>query len=273
MKLCIHTIFVLRENILFMEEWINYHISIGVDKIILYDNSLSIGRDGSTPTTNKYNINFNNLTAHISDLETEVILSDILDKYHREVEYIAWSPKDADGNIIYGQNESIKHYLTNYADKTDWTAFIDMDEFLYSKVPIKAIIDKYENLGYGDLLLLQKKFKDRFEDIKLPVTEILACIEGIDTRHWAPKHIIKTEDFDFNRSSFWNIHQLPIINSKTIVMNTDELRFNHYNVNKWQLEWMKGFYNTDVNFTFNAKCDELQKLYCGKKQTERNYKF
>ncbi|NLR62652.1 glycosyltransferase family 92 protein [Chitinophaga polysaccharea] len=265
MTLGIHTIFVLRENILFLEEWINYHISIGVDKIILYDNSLSIGWEGSTQTTNKYNVNFGNLTAHFSDRVVQKMLSGILNKYHSEVEYVEWSPKDVDGNIFYAQNEGIEHYLTHYSDKIDWTAFIDMDEFLFSKVAIKEIVDKYQTMGNGDLLLLQKKFKDRFEDAKLPVTEILDCIEGIDTRHWAPKHIIKNKDFDFNTLAFWNVHRLPVINSNTIVMDPAELRFNHYNVNKWQLEWMKLFYNTSEDFKFNARCDELQKLYFGKK--------
>ena len=39
MKIAIHTVFILKENILFIEEWIYYHILLGFNKFYLYDNS------------------------------------------------------------------------------------------------------------------------------------------------------------------------------------------------------------------------------------------
>lgn len=53
-KLAIHTIFILKENLPFLREWIAYHINLGFDKIYLYDNTGSIGADGSDKTKNKY---------------------------------------------------------------------------------------------------------------------------------------------------------------------------------------------------------------------------
>lgn len=47
MKLSIQTVFNLRENILFIEEWISYHMLIGFDHFYLYNNSKATGTDGS----------------------------------------------------------------------------------------------------------------------------------------------------------------------------------------------------------------------------------
>ena len=38
-KIGMHTVFVAKENILFLEEWIKYHKDLGVDYFFLYDNS------------------------------------------------------------------------------------------------------------------------------------------------------------------------------------------------------------------------------------------
>ena len=39
MQIAIHSVFILKENILFLEEWIKYHILLGFNKFYLYDNS------------------------------------------------------------------------------------------------------------------------------------------------------------------------------------------------------------------------------------------
>ena len=43
MVLAIHTVYLPREHILFLEEWIVYHIWQGVDRFYLYNNTGSIG--------------------------------------------------------------------------------------------------------------------------------------------------------------------------------------------------------------------------------------
>lgn len=260
MTCCIHTIFVLRENILFLNEWIQYHLSIGIDKIFLYDNSLSTGRDGSNSTTNKYQINFAEITAHLNDNEVIDILVDILTRYGACVVYNEWSPRDRDGRIAYNQNDCIRKYLHEYGKDSVWTAFIDIDEFIYCKFDLKEVLTDYDKNGIGDVILLQKKFRDRFDCPNIPVTQIVDCIEGIDTRGWAPKHIFKNNHFDGIKRT-WNIHNLPTRDCRIVLADIQELRFNHYNVNKWQLEWMKKFYDTKIDIKFNAQCFELYYSY------------
>lgn len=91
MKINIHTVFILKENILFIDEWIAYHIAIGVDKIFLYDNSKSSGWNRSAPTINRYNYNYAELTSHLSDEKINTLFNDLIQKYEKYITYILWS--------------------------------------------------------------------------------------------------------------------------------------------------------------------------------------
>lgn len=257
MILSIHTVFILRENILFLEEWIIYHISIGFSKFYLYDNSNSVGNEGSTTELNRYKIDFASITKHISDKKLNEIFYEILTKYRKYVVTIKWEPKDAGGNIIYGQRDSIIDYITKYSDESHWTAFIDMDEFIYSREKLNYYINVFDDNEIGDITLLQKKFDDRFNNLGKPVTEIMDCIDGLDTLGWGPKHIVKNSCFFLDEIDYWNIHSIPTRNCKCIIADSKLIRFNHYNLNDTQLRWMKCFYGNEVEFLVNSKCDEL----------------
>lgn len=261
MKLNIHTVFKLRENILFLEEWIAYHSSIGVHKFYLYDNSNSIGADGSTKEINRYGIDFQQITQHLSNEDVDKLLENILIKYADKIIHKQWNPKDDQGNIYYDYNGAIKDYISNYSNNKEWTAFIDLDEYIFSEQCLTEFISSCDNKGVGDIILLQKKFDDRFNNIDKPVCTIVACINGIDTQCWGPKHIIKNSYFDSNFTNHWNMHSIPVKNCNTLYADVKTLRFNHYNVNDKQIEWMKSFYHTDDNFFLNGECYQLYNQY------------
>lgn len=263
-KLFIHTIFIRRENILFLEEWLEYHILLGVDHFYLYDNSKSIGRNGSTPTTNKYKYNFFNITSFLSDKDIEEKFSKIISKFKNFVTLVDWQPRNKENKICYGQKESILHYLNCISLIDTWTAFIDIDEFIFSKIPLKNLISILDFNCYSDIILYQKKFDERFNNLDKPVTSITKCIEGVDTTKWAPKHILKNENVDISRHiEQWDIHYMPVIQGyETYCDETfKNLRFNHYNTNPIQLQWMKNFFKTEDDFRFNGDCSELLNLY------------
>ena len=243
LKLAIQTVFIVKENLPFLREWIIYHLHIGFDKIFLYDNTGSIGIDNSNKTMNKYAFNFNNII-QLDDNVVNNELQSILNDFKDNVIYVKWQPKDSEGNIIYGQTEAIKHYITNYKDMTDYTAYTDTDEFIFS-VNNTNIKDYIFNLTKDDvtkIVITQKKFADRFcNKEKKNILDIYNTIENIDTSGWAPKIIIKNDST--NIDNIGNIHSIESINGKTVVAPMDTLRFNHYNVNKKQIDWMKGFYN------------------------------
>ena len=39
LNIAINSVLIIKENILFLEEWLDYHVMLGFNKIYLYDNS------------------------------------------------------------------------------------------------------------------------------------------------------------------------------------------------------------------------------------------
>ena len=249
--LVIHTVFIPRENILYLEEWIVYHINIGVEHFYLYNNYGSTGYDGSSNIINKYGMNFNNPTSHLSDEDINKILEYIQLKYKNKVTIIKWQPKDNNNNISYGQSLSIQHLIDNFINNITWACLIDIDEFIFSNNNIN-LISYLKDTSYSNIKIFQKKFQDRFIANKKYVLQITECIDNIDTvkLNWAPKNIVKLE----NLKSLNNIHDLKLKNNYKELHITDQniLRFNHYNVNNNLLNWIKSFYNTNQDFKLNG---------------------
>lgn len=79
----------------YIREWIAYHLSVGVEKIYLYDND--------------------------SEDDLQTIVADYVDR--GEVVYIAFSGKNK-------QMEAYNHAIQHYKDEVRYMAFIDCDEFL-----------------------------------------------------------------------------------------------------------------------------------------------
>lgn len=177
-------------------------------------------------------------------------------------------PRDENGDVVYGQNESILNYNQVYAQKDEWTAYIDMDEFIYSKYNLKQQIQLFVAKNVGNIVLLQKKFDDRFNNLDKPVACITKCIDGIDTSQWGPKNLIQNNKFDCENLEDWNIHFLPTKDCNYAIANRATLRFNHYNVNAVQLRWMKHFYKSEQKFKLNSDCFELFKQF-KKRQSKR----
>ena len=271
-KLGIQTVLLLKENLPFLREWIIYHLYIGFDKIFLYDNTGSIGIDDSNKDMNKYAFNFNNIINMDENLVNNELQS-ILNDFKDNVIYVKWQPKDDKGNIIYGQTEAIKDYVTKYGNMTDYTAYTDSDEFIFSvnNINIKDYINDLSKENITKIIIKQKKFMDRFCN-KEPknIIDITNSIENIDTSGWAPKIIIKNNDTNILNIS--NIHSIENNSGKTFDVPMDILRFNHYNVNKKQINWMKNFYNKESVNDFIHGTDNSMSRYINIINTKCNNK-
>jgi len=271
-RLAIQTVFLVRENILFLKEWLVYHIELGVDHFYLYDNTGC----QSNQEFNNYGIPYAKITEGISDKDIQDILNEIQQDLPGRVTYEKWTPRDEQGKIIYGQTDAIKDYTERYSRNSDWTAFIDMDEFIFSPEGknLKDYLDEYEKRGIEDLVLHQKKFDNRFNNLDKFVIQIESCIDGINTIGWASKHIMRSDNIDLTamieKKKGWNIHYIPIKRGRYFDVKMEELRFNHYNTNKKLLEWMKGYYNSTEDFHLNSSDDGMKKYWnlieekCGK---------
>lgn len=266
-RLAIQSVFLARENILFLKEWLIYHIEIGADHFYLYDNTGSVGRSGNSKGINKYGIPYGNITSGMSDQDVQDIMDEIREELPGRITYVKWTPRDKKGNITYGWNEALVDYVQNYERDACWTCFIDIDEFLFSVKgnSIKDIIEKVEKDGYSDILIHQKKFDERYDNLDKHVTRIEGCVEGISTTGWASKHILRPEAVDLdaliNRTKGWNMHMIPIKNAKGMWMDVAELRFNHYNTNKYLLKWMKGYYKATEDFCLNGRDDGMKRYW------------
>ena len=260
-KLAIQTVLIMKENLPFLREWIIYHLHIGFDKIFLYDNTGSVGIDDSTKEVNKYAFNFNtiiNMNNNLIDSELQAILNDFKDN----VIYDKWQPKNENGEIIYGQEEAIKDYIKKYGKLTDYTAFIDTDEFIFSEknVNLKEYVYNSSKDDISKIVLIQKKFNDRFCNRESKnISEISNTIENIDTYNWANKVIIKNSDINLEKIE--SVHILETVRGKSIDVAPDIFRFNHYNVNKKQINWMKDFYNKQNIDEFEYKQDTSMNRY------------
>lgn len=95
--LSFHTIFLINENIRWLEEFLLYYIKLGFEQFYLYNNDGSVGRNGSTSHINKYGFSITSA----DDAHNVILFNEIVTKYKTYITLIEWQPKDKDGNICY----------------------------------------------------------------------------------------------------------------------------------------------------------------------------
>ena len=240
--LSIHTVFILNENIKYLEEFIIYHKNLGVSHFYLYDNEGSNGRNGSTKTKTKYGfpISSTNLKP---DLD---MLSEIMKKYGDIVTIIKWQPKNTAGEIVYGWKDSVQHLIA-YCE-SEWCAFIDLDEMIFSPSNIDLLdFIKNQPVNISCIKISQKKFNDRFLVTTQNFSQDFSCVDKVCGFGWASKNIVRVSDII-------NIHSMHIatVKNKTISVKPEILRFNHYNTNARVLSWMTGFYKQKTPFKIDG---------------------
>jgi hypothetical protein len=222
----IHTVYLPRENLRFIEEWLAYHTLLGASYFHLYDNtgSTELIRDHSIAVTGK---NSYELPADFfySDDDIEEIQNEIFRKY--PVTKIKWQPRREDGQIHYGQVPACDHFSESM--KSTRRAFIDMDEFICSPYVIE------DSFIAQAIILEQKKFDDRNGyDTALEVTKTFS----FNTKGMGPKVFI---DMAHYRTGHSNVHSLYSHLRVPILRDFSGIRINHYNhgeyAHRWLLDW------------------------------------
>ena len=227
----IHTVFILRENILFLEQWIDYHIQLGFNKFYLYDNS-KVEKSGGCHvkkyfkpgSVNKYKVNYGEIL-NLNDTELQKKLQLIKDKYPN-VEVSEWSPKDHEGNIHFKQNDAFAHCLKKIKkENVKWCANIDMDEFIVINKG-QTISNFIKNLDpkVSAVKLGQIRFNSRFEDIGKLVIDIQENESKILSKHHSPKHLYRVKDTQTIKVHFWRGL------GKEINLDQSKICFNHYKI-------------------------------------------
>lgn len=249
----IQTVYLPRENLCFLEEWLQYHTMLGAEYFFLYDNTgsltLDLGNSAAVNGKNKYGVP---LDFSLSDSEIEEIESAILKKF--PVTKVKWRPLQ-DGKIVYGQTLACDHF--SETSKVDWCAFIDIDEFIYTNGKVSDV------LKGKAVKILQKKFADRAQ--YKSVQEITNTF-SINTKRWAPKLIVDMKHYRPGAHSIHNLKVNSFLSPK--IQNPDRIRFNHYNHNarghQWLLEnahWIdKSWKPVGFDQVFTERCDGVVKL-------------
>ena len=100
---------VVKDEEIYIEEWLKYHRAVGVRHFIIYDN-------GS------------------SDRTLEILKVCLPDE---SLTLVPWSGRMVDAStsqILNGQAIAFAHAILNFGSRYRWMAFIDVDEFLLPKV-------------------------------------------------------------------------------------------------------------------------------------------
>lgn len=257
----IHTVFIAKENILFLEEWIDYHIKLGFNKFYLYDNS-KVKKSGYWNTqhkhfksgkVNKYNINYDEIVK-LTDKEIKDKLEIIKNKY-KNVDIIDWSPLDKNGEVEYGQVKAHNHCLNKMKkDGVKWCANIDMDEFIVIDTfdTIQEYINSL-NSNISNISMKQIIFRSRFykSSNKLVIDIKNTSNSKIEsTVHNSYKNIYRVNDTKKLDVHIWygNGEQSDPIK---------DIYFNHY---KLSIEYTKKK-KDNINKNIRKKIEENSKNY------------
>ena len=181
-SIALMTVFILRENILFLEEWIDHHLRMGVDHFFLYDNSkvdkpdeFEYERQVQPGKVNKHGRNYHEL---VTDDEAQRILLEILDSHPGRITIVPWNRKDAAGFVRYFQREALQDFVSNAHGKWDYCLFTDMDEFLVSRRALRLpdLIDRMNREKITRYYFKSRLFSSRFNYVGKPVLSISMCL-------------------------------------------------------------------------------------------------
>ena len=186
----IMTVFILKENILFLEEWIEHHLSLGVDHIVLYDNSKTQkshdwevyppGFEFEGNKVNRQGIDYASIVSpRMSDEQIKDEFSRITEQYAGKLTVIEWARRNEDGVICYFQEEAIKDFIYRYRTVYDYGITIDIDEFLISDcgILVPDLITHMEVRNISSGRISQRRFLYRFSSLDTKVREIPFCLK------------------------------------------------------------------------------------------------
>ena len=241
LRSAIMTVVILRENAKFLDEWISHHVALGVDRVVLYDNSQSryddtFGRpspevlfDGIT--TNKHNVNYSEALGPWSEKSAvDAEMRRLAEKYGEKLVVIEWARTNEDGVVAYFQKEALKDFVLRFRGAVDYCFAMDTDEFLISDRGwcVTDVLKEMEERGVSSGILGQRRFLYRFASLDSQVREIPWCLRedcgGID--YSAGKTVFRLDLFTGFFEPF-NIHSVPSL-AGTGKIRWQDMRFHHY---------------------------------------------
>lgn len=250
--LSIYTIILPRLELPFLEEWISHHISLGVDKIHIYNNGFrSVSDDRTSRSLSDAEELFkwkkkpdDHYCEDLSDEQVTLKLTELIDKFPERVTITPWA-YGVDHNIPHptSQAEGYKHCVDN--NPSDWWLNIDPDEYLYSTkgLDLKNYISKSINNNRCALWLNQRVFKAR--SVGRPVRAITEWGYDVCDLPGLYKSLVSMPVL---RGSFISCcHKVHSFRSPGYVVPASEFRINHYRgwpkSGMWHMRFRKSTFN------------------------------
>lgn len=225
----LHTVFIPRENILFIPEYIAYHYHLGVEKFYLYDNRHvdilsqfdshnSAARNGMVPgSINKQGLNFTQMI-NLTNEEIDATLKRIKSQYPQgTITMVDWQPRNEKGNVIYGQQAAIRDWIRKYGHEIDYGLHVDFDEFIVTP-SFEKVIQDMQKRQITCLNLGQYSYPSRFRLIEKPIL-------SFDLPHRELSMRGLKNFFDVKRSHKTSIHKC---NSGASNADPRLIHFRHY---------------------------------------------
>lgn len=239
----------------YLDEWIMYHIGIGIDHIFIYDN-------GSKNPISEF------IKRYSEDIQSKITVIDFSGEYD---------------DI---QTDCYNHYLENHSQLSMWTAFIDADEFIniahYNS--INEFLKQYDKVSViaMDFVEFNANGQVKYED--KPVRERFTKRSEVENPDYAPKVFVKCSRIDNFKTHY------PMYYSKRFrAIDTDKetsIYLEHYYTKSfeefkqkiqkgtcdpaWSRSLFEFFkYNPDMEYLKDTEEDIVQ-LYQGEKVEKRH---
>lgn len=185
-SVAVMTVLILRENALFLDEWIQHHLALGVDHFVIYDNSKvnahleeQLKESGGKFKPGKVNRHGTDFSKYLSVEEAEANYQDLEKKYAGRLTRVDWSPRDKENKIGHFQTEAVADFVKRFQHKYDFAIHMDVDEFLVSRsgITIKNLTKRMAEMRISAYYIYYRYFESRFFALEhgKQVRELIQC--------------------------------------------------------------------------------------------------
>lgn len=175
---------MFRDEGRFLEEWVEYHLMVGVEHFYLYNNN----------STDNW----------------KEVLQPYIDR--NIVEVIPW-PSSSPNDFIPRQLHAYHDCLTKSRNTTTWLALIDLDEFIFphKERSITETLKKYFATA-GAIYVQWHNFGTQEKTLSSQdrvISSLTACAETLHSENMVGKSIVRPTQVS---NSIWHPHHVPLLN-------------------------------------------------------------
>lgn len=243
-----------KDEDLYLDEWITYHLGIGIDHIFIYDN-------GSKNPISDF------IKRYTDDIQSKITVIDFSGEY-----------KDI-------QTDCYNDYLNNYSKLSKWTAFIDADEFINiaNYDSINEFLNQYDKVSVIEMDFVEFNADSNIKYEPNPVRERFTTPSEVENPDYATKVFVKCsriDNFNTHYPSYNGVRFRSIKTDKKTSIYLEHYYTKSFEEFKEKIQkgtcdpnWSRSLYeffkyNPDMEYLKETEEDIVQ-LYQGQEVTKR----